>query len=88
MIMWISPNPRRWHISAKLSNMALPKNMIEGLSRIGEQYDEAIKCLENRYNKPRLIHKGNGDTGLKGYRGGGIQYRDGGIRYRAEGIQG
>ena len=41
------------------------RNMVEGLSRtgeqydeaIGEQYDEAIECLENRYNKPRLIHQ-------------------------------
>jgi len=33
------------------------RNMIEGLSRTGEQYDEAIECLENRYNKPRLIHQ-------------------------------
>ena len=33
------------------------RNMVEGLSRTGEQYDEAIECLENRYNKPRLIHQ-------------------------------
>ena len=32
------------------------RNMIESLSRTGEQYDEAIECLENRY-KPRLIHQ-------------------------------
>ena len=31
--------------------------MIESLSRTGERYDEAIECLENRYNKPRLIHQ-------------------------------
>ena len=33
------------------------RNMIESLSRTGERYDEAIECLENRYNKPRLIHQ-------------------------------
>ena len=33
------------------------KNAIEGLSRSGEQYDEAIKCLTDRYNRPRLIHE-------------------------------
>ena len=33
------------------------KNAIEGLSRSGEQYDEAIKCLRDRYNRPRLIHE-------------------------------
>ena len=33
------------------------KNAIEGLSRSGEQYDEAIKCLRVRYNQPRLIHE-------------------------------
>ena len=33
------------------------KNVIEGLSRSGEQYDEAIACLKARYNRPRLIHQ-------------------------------
>ena len=30
---------------------------IEGLSSTGDHYDEAIKCLKERYNKPRLIHQ-------------------------------
>ena len=30
---------------------------IEGLSRSGENYSEAIKCLQSRYDRPRLIHK-------------------------------
>ena len=33
------------------------KNVIEGLSRSGEQYTEAVKCLQERYNRPRLIHQ-------------------------------
>ena len=33
------------------------KNVIEGLSRSGEQYEEAVKCLQERYNRPRLIHQ-------------------------------
>ena len=33
------------------------KGTIEGLSRSGENYTEAIKCLQARYDRPRLIHK-------------------------------
>jgi len=31
--------------------------VIEGLSQSGEQYAEALKCLQSRYDKPRLIHQ-------------------------------
>ena len=33
------------------------KNVIEGLSRSGEQYTEAVKCLQEQYNCPCLIHQ-------------------------------
>ena len=33
------------------------KSVIEGLSRSGEYYAEAIECLRSRYNRPRLIHQ-------------------------------
>ena len=33
------------------------KNIIEGLSRSGEHYAEAIECLKQRYSRPRLIHQ-------------------------------
>ena len=33
------------------------RSVIEGLSRSGEHYDEAITCLKSRYNRPRLIHQ-------------------------------
>ena len=33
------------------------KRTIEGLSRSGEYYAEAIECLESRYDRPRLIHQ-------------------------------
>ena len=33
------------------------KNIIEGLSMSGDQYDEAVKCLKNRFNRPKLIHE-------------------------------
>ena len=33
------------------------KSVIEGLSRSGEHYEEAIECLKSRYDKPRLIHQ-------------------------------
>ena len=33
------------------------KTVIEGLSRSGEYYDEAITCLKSRYDRPRLIHQ-------------------------------
>lgn len=33
------------------------KSVIEGLSRTGDQYNEAIDCLKTRYDRPRLIHQ-------------------------------
>ena len=33
------------------------KSIIEGLSRSGEQYAEAVECLKARYDRPRLIHQ-------------------------------
>ena len=33
------------------------RTCIEGLSRSGDQYGEAIECLKGRYNRPRLIHR-------------------------------
>ena len=33
------------------------KRVIEGLSCTGDDYTEAVECLENRYNRPRLIHQ-------------------------------
>ena len=33
------------------------KSAIEGLSRSGEHYSEAIECLRSRYDRPRLIHQ-------------------------------
>jgi hypothetical protein len=33
------------------------RTAIEGLSRSGDHYDEAVSCLKARYNRPRLIHR-------------------------------
>ena len=33
------------------------KSVIEGLSRSGEHYNEAVECLQSRYDRPRLIHQ-------------------------------
>ena len=33
------------------------KSAIEGFSHSGENYDEAIKCVKSRYDRPRLIHR-------------------------------
>ena len=33
------------------------KNVIEGLSYSGDQYQEAIECLKSRYNRPRVTHR-------------------------------
>ena len=33
------------------------KSTIEGLSRSGEYYAEAVECLQARYNRPRTIHQ-------------------------------
>ena len=35
----------------------LARQVIEGLSSSGSEYDEAIKCLQKRYDKPRLLHQ-------------------------------
>lgn len=32
------------------------RNAIEGLSNLGDNYDEAIKCLKTWFDRPRLIH--------------------------------
>lgn len=33
------------------------KHIVEGLSRSGEQYAEAVECLQARFSRPRLIHQ-------------------------------
>ena len=33
------------------------RNVIEGLSRAGDCYVEAVDCLKTRYDRPRLIHQ-------------------------------
>ena len=33
------------------------KHVIEGLSRSGEHYTEAVRCLTSRYDRPRLIYQ-------------------------------
>ena len=33
------------------------KNTIEGLTRTGDNYEEAIQCLKARYDRPQLIHQ-------------------------------
>ena len=33
------------------------KHAIEGLSRTGDHYSEAVECLQQRYDRPRLIHR-------------------------------
>jgi hypothetical protein len=37
--------------------MPSTKDAIEGLSHSGENYDEAVKCLKARYDRPLLIHR-------------------------------
>ena len=38
------------------------KSSIEGLSRTGDNYEEAIHCLKARYDRPRLIHQAHVKT--------------------------
>ena len=33
------------------------RSAIEGLSNSGDNYDEAVKCLKSRFDRPRLIHR-------------------------------
>ena len=30
--------------------------VIEGLTQMADSYQEAVRCLKDRYNRPRLIH--------------------------------
>lgn len=38
------------------------KSSIEGLSRTGDNYEEAVQCLKARYDRPRLIHQAHVKT--------------------------
>ena len=51
----ISPTQRNWCIWS--SHSRTTKGVIEGLSKSGEHYEEAIKSLKVRYDRPRLIHQ-------------------------------
>ena len=33
------------------------KSTIEGLMKSGEHYEEAVKCLQTRYDRPRMVHQ-------------------------------
>ena len=33
------------------------ERVIQGLAQTGDSYDDAIECLLNRYDQPRLIHQ-------------------------------
>lgn len=33
------------------------KSLIAGLTKLNDHYDEAIKCLQERYDRPRQIHQ-------------------------------
>ena len=33
------------------------KNLIAGLTKSSGHYDEAVKCLQERYDRPRQIHQ-------------------------------
>ena len=35
----------------------IAKNLIAGLTKSSEHYDEAVKCLQERYDRPRQIHQ-------------------------------
>lgn len=35
----------------------MAKGLIEGLTKSSEHYDEAVKCLLSRYDRPHIIHQ-------------------------------
>ena len=35
--------------------MVLPDFLIEGLTRTSDSYEEAIRCLKERYDRPRYV---------------------------------
>ena len=60
------------------------KHVIEGLSRSGEYYAEAIECLQARYDRPRLIHQTRAhDTKSSQPQGGKWPRAASSTRYRA-----
>ena len=52
----LSDSEKLVYLQHSLKN-GLAKATIEGLSRSGDCYMEAIDCLKSRYNHPRLIHQ-------------------------------
>ena len=33
------------------------KSLIAGLTKLSDHYDEVVKCLKERYNRPHQIHQ-------------------------------
>ena len=33
------------------------RNVIKGLTQAAESYQEAVRCLKDRYDRPRLAHR-------------------------------
>ena len=49
-------NSEKLVISSSLSR-EVQRDRPEGLSKSGDNYKEAVKCLQERYNRPRFIHQ-------------------------------
>ena len=43
------------------------KSLIAGLTKSSDRYDEAVKCLQERYDRPRQIHQRTFVVSLKLY---------------------
>ena len=54
----LNPAQKMAYLRQSLSD-GTAKGIIAGLSHTGEQYayDEAVKCLTEKYNQPRTIHR-------------------------------
>ena len=52
----LSDTEKLVYLQQSLKNSSA-KSAIEGLSRSGEYYAEAVECLKSRYDRPRLIHQ-------------------------------
>ena len=59
-----SVTQKNWHTSMTLQRVG-PPDVVEGLAHTVETYHEAIKCLQERYDRPRLVHGTHVNTMLE-----------------------
>ena len=52
----VFPRKRSWCTSRMPSRTRPPKVWLQGITKSSDHYDEAVKCRQERYNRPRQIN--------------------------------